>query len=41
MIDIRTITDAAEEVCPAHLWTLGTYKELMFLDHHTTTNNNV
>ena len=34
MMDIRVICDAAEEVVPAHLWTLATYKELMFLDSH-------
>merc|ERR1712071_578290 len=32
MIDIRAICDAAEEVVPADLWTLATYKELLFLD---------
>eukprot|EP00584_Thalassiosira_punctigera_P005522 CAMPEP_0172525800 /NCGR_PEP_ID=MMETSP1067-20121228/821_1 /TAXON_ID=265564 ORGANISM="Thalassiosira punctigera, Strain Tpunct2005C2" /NCGR_SAMPLE_ID=MMETSP1067 /ASSEMBLY_ACC=CAM_ASM_000444 /LENGTH=104 /DNA_ID=CAMNT_0013309155 /DNA_START=51 /DNA_END=361 /DNA_ORIENTATION=- len=36
MIDIRTVCDAAEEVVPANLWTLATYKELLFLDSHTT-----
>jgi len=36
MIDIRAICDATEEVIPADLWTLATYKELMFLDAHTT-----
>ena len=35
MIDVRAICDAAEEVCPANLWTLATYKELLFLDSHT------
>lgn len=35
MIDIRAICDAAEDVCPASLWTLSTYKELLFLDSHT------
>jgi glutamine synthetase len=34
MIDIRATCDAAEEVVPADLWTLATYKELMFLDSH-------
>jgi glutamine synthetase len=34
MIDIRAICDAAEEVVPANLWTLATYKELLFLDSH-------
>ena len=37
MIDIRAICDAAEEVVPANLWTLATYKELMFLDSHTAS----
>ena len=32
MIDIRDVCDAAEEVVPADLWTLATYKELLFLD---------
>merc|ERR1712071_743070 len=31
MIDIRSVCDAAE-VVPADLWTLATYKELLFLD---------
>lgn len=35
MIAIREICDAAEEVCPAKLWTLATYKELLFLDSHS------
>jgi len=34
MIDIREVCDGAEEVVPADLWTLATYKELMFLDSH-------
>lgn len=34
MVDIRAICDAAEEVVPANLWTLATYKELLFLDSH-------
>ena len=37
MIDIRAICDAAEEVVPANLWTLSTYKELLFLDSHTAS----
>lgn len=37
MIDIREICDAAEGVVPAHMWTLATYKELLFLDTHTAT----
>jgi glutamine synthetase len=35
MIDIRKSCDEAEAVVPAHLWTLATYKELLFLDSHT------
>lgn len=35
MQDIRKVTDLAEEVCPAHLWTLATYTELQFLDQTT------
>merc|ERR1712038_839725 len=34
MIDIRDVCDSAEEVVPANLWTLATYKELLFLDSH-------
>lgn len=34
MIDIREVCDAAEGVVPADMWTLSTYKELMFLDSH-------
>lgn len=37
MIDIRSICDSAEEKVPADLWTLATYKELLFLDSHTVT----
>ena len=37
MIDIRAICDEAEETVPAELWTLATYKELLFLDSHTVT----
>lgn len=35
MIEARTLCDEAEEVVPANLWTLATYKELLFLDSHT------
>lgn len=35
MINIRDVCDSAEAVCPAHLWTLATYKELLFLDQTT------
>lgn len=34
MIEIRNIVDAIEEVIPHNLWTLATYKELLFLDSH-------
>jgi glutamine synthetase len=37
MIDIRAVCDAAEEVVPSNLWTLATYKELLFLDQHTAS----
>jgi len=30
----RTVCDSAEEVVPAEMWTLATYKELLFLDSH-------
>mmetsp|Transcript_88942 Transcript_88942/g.174049 ORF Transcript_88942/g.174049 Transcript_88942/m.174049 type:complete len:698 (-) Transcript_88942:95-2188(-) len=33
MVKIREVVDAAEAVVPAHLWTLATYQELLFLDH--------
>jgi glutamine synthetase len=39
MIDIRAVCDAAEEVVPANLWTLATYKELLFLDQHTSVSS--
>jgi glutamine synthetase len=32
MVDIREFCDAAEGVVPADMWTLPTYKELLFLD---------
>mmetsp|Transcript_1685 Transcript_1685/g.4138 ORF Transcript_1685/g.4138 Transcript_1685/m.4138 type:complete len:714 (-) Transcript_1685:115-2256(-) len=37
MIDIREVCDAAESVVPSESWTLATYKELLFLDSHTTS----
>lgn len=37
MIEVREICDATEEIIPADLWTLATYKELLFLDQHTVT----
>lgn len=32
MIDVRKVCDAAEGVCPADLWTLATYRDLLFID---------
>jgi glutamine synthetase len=32
MIEARTHVDAAEGECPANLWPLATYKEMLFLD---------
>jgi glutamine synthetase len=37
MIDIRAICDSTEAIIPANLWTLATYKDLLFLDQHTHT----
>merc|ERR1711988_1219823 len=34
MIDIRALCDEAESVCPASLWTLPSYTDLLFLDHN-------
>eukprot|EP00591_Stephanopyxis_turris_P011704 CAMPEP_0195509352 /NCGR_PEP_ID=MMETSP0794_2-20130614/2306_1 /TAXON_ID=515487 /ORGANISM="Stephanopyxis turris, Strain CCMP 815" /LENGTH=714 /DNA_ID=CAMNT_0040636545 /DNA_START=35 /DNA_END=2179 /DNA_ORIENTATION=+ len=34
MVELRETCDAAEEIVPADLWTLATYKELLFLDTH-------
>lgn len=34
MIDIRAVVDDAEGLVPASLWTLATYKELLFMDSH-------
>jgi glutamine synthetase len=35
MAEVRVVCDKIEEICPANLWTLSTYNELLFLDHHT------
>jgi glutamine synthetase len=35
MIDVRAVCDEAEAVCPASIWPLATYKELLFMDTHT------
>jgi glutamine synthetase len=32
MEEVRGLCDAAEGLCPAHLWTLGTYKDMLFMD---------
>jgi glutamine synthetase len=32
MLDIRGVCDAAEAVVPEELWSIATYKELLFLD---------
>ena len=34
LTEIRKHTDDAEEVVPANLWTLPTYKDLLFLDQN-------
>jgi glutamine synthetase len=34
MIAVRKVCDDAEAVCPANMWTLATYKELLFIDQH-------
>lgn len=34
MAELRKVCDEAEEVVPAEMWTLATYKELLFLDSH-------
>ena len=39
MLDIRDVCDAAEAVVPANLWTLATYKDLLFLDTTTSTES--
>jgi glutamine synthetase len=39
MLGVREVCDAAEEVVPANLWSLATYKELLFLDSHTAVKD--
>ena len=36
MVEMRDVIDAAEKVVPEENWTLSTYKELLFLDSHTS-----
>ncbi|EKX45875.1 hypothetical protein GUITHDRAFT_71007 [Guillardia theta CCMP2712] len=38
MDEARKACDAAEEICPAHLWPIATYKELLFLDQNQDAN---
>jgi glutamine synthetase len=38
MVAARSLCDAAEAVVPAALWTLATYSELLFIDHHNTNS---
>jgi len=38
MIEIRKTCDETEAIVPANLWTLGTYKELLFLDQGVDMN---
>jgi len=38
MVNVRKICDTAEETVPADLWSLSTYKELLFLDSYYKTN---
>merc|ERR1712129_417228 len=39
MVELRKVCDDAEAVVPANLWTLSTYKELLFLDTHVGPND--
>lgn len=32
MEEVRVLCDEAEGVCPASLWTLSTYKDMLFID---------
>ena len=32
MVNVRSLCDKAEAVCPAKLWSLPTYTDLLFLD---------
>lgn len=34
MVSVREVCDKAEAICPAHLWTLSTYKEMLFCEKH-------
>ena len=37
MVDIRKICDNAEEVVPEEVWSLATYKDMLFLDQNDAT----
>ena len=39
MVEMRDVIDVAETTCPQENWTLATYKELLFLDSHTSTGD--
>lgn len=34
MEEVRSVCDETESVVPGEMWTLATYKELLFLDSH-------
>jgi len=38
MVDVRKLCDDIESKVPSHLWTLATYKELLFMDTHDLDN---
>jgi len=40
MITAREAVDSAEGDCPAHLWPVATYKEMLFLDANQDANGN-
>jgi len=40
MIEARAVIDATEAECPAHIWPLATYKELLFLDSNQDASGN-
>ena len=40
MIEARAAVDAAEGECPAHLWPVSTYKEMLFLDANQDAHGN-
>ena len=31
-MNVRKVVDDVEAACPANLWTMATYKELLFVD---------